>query len=133
METCYLGVGANLGNRRKNILLAIEKLNRIKNTKVLKASKLIETEAVGGPKGQPKYLNGALKIRTALTPSVLLKALKKIEKEIGRTPSVRWGPRLIDLDILLYGDKLIRTKYLEVPHPYMFKRDFVLEPLRQII
>ncbi|MFA4989488.1 MAG: 2-amino-4-hydroxy-6-hydroxymethyldihydropteridine diphosphokinase [Candidatus Omnitrophota bacterium] len=133
MEICYLGVGANMGNRRLQIKQAVKKVNLLQNTKVLKRSALIQTEPVGGPPGQPKFLNAALKIQTGLTPLKLLRALKTIEKELGRKKSVRNAPRTIDLDILLYGERVIREKKLLVPHPRMFVRDFVSGPLLKII
>jgi len=133
MVTCYLGVGSSLGNRRKNIKEAVRKINLLKNTRVLKQSRLILTNPVGGPGGQPKFLNGAFKIKTGLTPFGLLKALKDIEKQLGRLGSVRNGPRKIDLDILLYGDKIVDRKGLIIPHPRLFTRDFVIRPLIEVI
>lgn len=133
MTVCYLGIGSNLGNRRKNIKLALEKINALKDTIIIKSSRMIETSPVGGPSGQGKFLNAALKIKTKLPPLILLNRLKKIEKELGRTDTVRFGPRTIDLDILFYGDRLINKKSLIVPHPRMFERDFVMKPLSEII
>jgi 2-amino-4-hydroxy-6-hydroxymethyldihydropteridine diphosphokinase len=133
MVICYLGVGSNLGNRRKNIKLAVKLVGAIENTAVIKVSKLWESAPWAGPAGQPNYLNAALKISTNLTPLSLLKKLKEIENEIGRIPAVRFGPRLIDLDILLYGDRIIHSKDLTVPHPRMFKRDFVIKPLTEVL
>ncbi len=122
-----------MGNRKKNIGQAIRKINLLKDTKVLKQSSIVETDPVGGPRNQPKFLNASLKISTILSPLKLLKKLKIIEKEMGRVKSVRNGPRVIDLDILLYGDKVISKKNLIVPHPRMFARDFVVKPLTEII
>lgn len=133
MMVCFLGVGSNLGNKGRNIRQAIRKINLLKNTKVLKQSKFIETEPVGAPLNQPKFLNAALKINTGLSPLSLLKGLKAIEKELGRKHTVRNGPRTIDLDILLYADKVIKKKALVIPHPRMFNRDFVIKPLLEII
>ena len=133
MVICYLGVGSNLGNRRKNIKLAVKKIGTLKDTRIINASKLFESLPSGGPAGQPNYLNAALKVSTNFSPLNLLKKLKKIEKELGRVPTVRFGPRIIDLDILLYGDKLIRNKHLVVPHPRMFARDFVIKPLVEVL
>lgn len=133
MVTCYLGIGSNLGNRKRQIKSAIVKINSLKNTRVLKVSKITETDPVGGPCGQPKFLNGALKIRTGLPPLALLKKLKKIERELGRVKSVRLGPRAIDLDILFYADMIMNKRELVVPHPRMFERNFVLKPLSEII
>jgi 2-amino-4-hydroxy-6-hydroxymethyldihydropteridine diphosphokinase len=132
MFICYLGIGSNLGSRRKNIQEAIKRISALKNTKVIKVSKIIETEALGGPP-QGKFLNAAIKVQTSLNPPTLLKQLKRIEKDLGRRKTVRFGPRTIDLDILLYGNKIINRKELKVPHPRMFERGFVMEPLRQII
>jgi 2-amino-4-hydroxy-6-hydroxymethyldihydropteridine diphosphokinase len=133
MAICYLGIGSNLGNRRKNIKLAIKKIGALKGNQIIKESRLLETLPVGGPSGQPDYLNTALKIKTNIPPLTLLKKLKKIEIEMGRVPSVRFGPRIIDLDILLYGDKVINSRKLTIPHPRMFKRDFVLKPLKEVL
>jgi len=133
MNICYLGIGSNLGDRKRNIDLAIENIKKIKNTYFLKMAPIIETEPEGGPKGQGKYLNTVIKIKTSLNPSALLRELKNIEKKLGRIKTVRNGPRVIDLDILLYADKIINTKELKIPHPRLFLREFVLEPLSKII
>ncbi|MHB8154846.1 MAG: 2-amino-4-hydroxy-6-hydroxymethyldihydropteridine diphosphokinase [Candidatus Omnitrophota bacterium] len=133
MVICYLGVGSNLGNRRKNIKLAVKLIGTLKDTKIIKASKLFASSPCGGPAEQPDYSNAALKISTSFSPLRLLKKLKKIENELGRIPSVRFGPRIIDLDILLYGDRFIRNRALIVPHPRMFKRDFVIKPLIEVL
>lgn len=133
MEICYLGAGSNVGNRRRNIKQAVSRISLLENTELLKESSFIQTAAVGGPAGQPKFLNAALKIKTGLAPLKLLKKLKSIEKGLGRTKGRRNGPRTIDLDILLYGDRVIRAKKLTIPHPRMFVRDFVIKPLSEII
>ena len=133
MLVCYLGIGSNLGDRRKNIKLALQKIKQLKGTKIIKLSRIIETKAVGGPP-QGKFLNAALKIKTNLSPSILLRKLKTIEKELGRKKSsVRYGPRPIDLDILFYGDKIIDRKDLKIPHPKAFAREFVRKPLLEVI
>ncbi len=133
MVICYLGIGSNLGDRRKNIKLAVKKINSLKGTTAIKLSGIIETKAVGGPRNQPKFFNAALKIKTGLSPLILLKNLKIIESELGRAKTVRWGPRAIDLDILFYGDKIVNRRQLKIPHPQVFEREFVLKPLREII
>lgn len=133
MAICYLGVGTNLGKRRKNINLAIKKINVLEDSKVLKISRIIQTKPQGGPLGQPKFLNAVLKIRTKFSPVRLLKKIKTIEKEMGRVKAARFGPRTIDLDILLYGDRIIKQKGLEIPHPRMVKRYFVIKPLLEVI
>lgn len=132
MAVCYLGIGSNLGKRRDNILQALKQLKKTGEIKLEKRSRLYQTDPLGGPK-QNKFLNAAVKIRTSLKPLPLLKTLKKIEKDLGRKRGLRFGPRPIDLDILLYGSKIIRQDGLVIPHPRMFEREFVLKPLREII
>jgi len=130
MTKCYLGIGSNLGNRRENIRRAVEFLKEAR-IKVKKISTIIETEPVGGPP-QGKFLNAVLEINTNLKPRALLDTLKSIEEKLGRKRTVRFGPRTMDLDILLYDGKNIKTKDLIVPHPRMHQRDFVLRPLKEI-
>lgn len=132
MAICYLGIGSNLGKRRENIRKALDYLVKARKVKIEKVSRIHETDPVGGP-AQGNYLNAAIKIETSLSPRALLKFLKETEKDLGRKKSVRFGPRIIDLDILLYADKIIRSDDLVIPHPRMFEREFVLKPLREII
>ncbi len=130
MPTAYIGIGSNLGNREDNCTAAIKHL--IDNgIKVLKLSSRIETEP-WGVKDQPNFINMAIKIQTDLPPEDLLTLLKKIEIELGRTPGLRWGPRIIDLDILLYDDLVIKTPELKIPHPGTSDRYFILKPLAEI-
>ena len=134
MPICYLGVGSNLGDRKINIKLALQKINRIRETRIIKVSKIIETKPVGGPLGQGKFLNACLKIKTSLPPIILLDNLKKIEKELGRPARrIRYGPRTVDLDILFYQDKIVNRKDLKIPHPRVFERAFVVRPLLEIL
>lgn len=133
MVICYLGIGSNLGNRPRYIKTAVEKIANLKDTKIIKLSKLIETSPVGGPSGQNKFLNAALKIKTGLSPSRLLVGLKKIERQLGRKRAPRWGARTVDLDILLYGSVFINRKNLKIPHRKMFEREFVMRPLWEIL
>jgi 2-amino-4-hydroxy-6-hydroxymethyldihydropteridine diphosphokinase len=133
MAICYLGIGSNLGDRNRNIKEAIKKINLLKDTQVIKISKIIETKPVGGPIAQGDFLNAALKMQTRIPPLKLLKDLKKIEKDLGRAKSVKYGPRVIDLDILFYGERIINTKELTIPHPRLFARDFVIKPLSEVI
>ena len=133
MEICYLGIGSNLGRRRRNIASAIKKIKSLGHTRVVKVSRIFMTQPVGGPANQGRFLNAVLKIKTRLTPFILLKQLKKIERELGRRKSVLNGPRTIDLDILFYGKRLIKTAALTVPHPRLFFRDFVLRPLSEVL
>lgn len=133
MAVCYLGIGTNLGNRKENIKLAVKKVYALKDTRVLKESKVMESLPVGGPAGQRRYLNAALKIDTQLPALALLRQLKEIESQMGRKKTMRFGPRIIDLDILLYADKVIKSKKLTIPHLRMFERDFVVKPLKEIL
>lgn len=133
MAISYLGIGSNIGNRRRNIKAAIEKINSLRNTKVLKASSFIETDPIGGVLNQGKFLNAAIKIYTRFPPLILLKRLKNIEKCLGRKRGVRFGPRIIDLDILLYAGKIINKRNLSIPHARMFEREFVIKPLLQVL
>jgi len=130
---CYIGIGSNVGNRRRNIKLAIDKINRLKDTRVIKVSKIIESEPVGGPP-QGKFLNSALKILTYLAPIALLNNLQKIERQLGR-PKIHLyqGPRVIDLDILFYASQVINNKDLCIPHPRIWEREFVMRPLLEIL
>lgn len=130
MARVYLGIGSNLENRRENIEKAVALL-KVSKIKLRKISKIIETEPVGGSK-QGKFLNAVLEADTHLRPHRLLETLKNIERQLGRKKSVRFGPRTIDLDILLYGKAIINDKDLIIPHPRMFEREFVLKPLKQI-
>ena len=132
MVTCYLGVGSNLGNRERNIRKAISKLKKIRRIKVEKVSRVYQTLPVGRG-DQRKFLNAAIRLRTDLAPMRLLKKLKALEASLGRKKTFRFGPRVIDLDILLYSDRVINRKKLTVPHPRMFERIFVLKPLAQVL
>jgi 2-amino-4-hydroxy-6-hydroxymethyldihydropteridine diphosphokinase len=132
MQYCFVGLGSNLGDRRLNLRMALQKISRLPGTKIIKTSKIIESMPQGGPQ-QPKYLNSVVKLQTGLSPLNLLRKLKKIEIMFGRRKSVRWGPRIIDLDILLYADRVINRRDLTVPHPQLFKRKFVIGPLLEIL
>ncbi|MBI5675767.1 MAG: 2-amino-4-hydroxy-6-hydroxymethyldihydropteridine diphosphokinase [Nitrospirae bacterium] len=130
MPTAYIGIGSNLGNREKNCERAIKLL--IKNgITVNKRSSMIESEP-WGVENQPKFINMAVEIETGLEPEELLSLLKRIECEIGRRPTERWGPRKIDLDILLYDGLIIKRPKLEIPHSHIAEREFVLQPLSEI-
>lgn len=131
MNTVFIGIGSNLGERQANINLAIELLAKVEGVFIEKISSIIETEPVGGPP-QPKYLNGVLKINTGLSPQELLSVLQEIENKLGRKREIKNGPRTIDLDILLYGNKVLDEPNLKIPHPRMFEREFVLKPLLEI-
>ncbi|MBU2541105.1 MAG: 2-amino-4-hydroxy-6-hydroxymethyldihydropteridine diphosphokinase [Candidatus Omnitrophica bacterium] len=130
MTLVYLGLGSNIGNRRENIKRALSLLNK-DGLKIREVSKLIETEPVG-LRQQRKFLNAVACLSTELSPIKLLRKVKRIEKEMGRKSSVRFGPRIIDLDILIYGNLKLKSKELTIPHPRMHKRDFVLKPLSSL-
>jgi len=125
----YLGLGSNLGNRAGNLRMALRYL--IPLARVEQVSSLYETAAVG-VEGQPPFYNAVCRIATGLSPDGLLRLLKRIEFEIGRRPGPRWGPRPIDLDILLYGDRVVRREDLVIPHPLLAERPFVLVPLAEL-
>ena len=129
-QTIYLALGSNMGDRKRNIDLALRKLEGI-GVKIEKISSLIETDPAGGPP-QGKYLNAVLRATTELSPEKLLIKTKVIEQKLGRTPTVRNGPRPIDIDILLYDDIALSTPELTIPHPRMRERDFVMNPLSEI-
>lgn len=132
-NTAYIALGANLGNRRSNLLSALEALNASKDIEVLCISAMIETEPEGEA-NQGRYLNAAASLVTSLSPEQLLKVMLEIEISHGRDRSQekRWGPRLLDLDLLMYEDLVIDQKGLTLPHPRMHNRAFVLEPLAEI-
>jgi 2-amino-4-hydroxy-6-hydroxymethyldihydropteridine diphosphokinase len=130
MSTVYIGIGSNLGDRGENCIRAIELLEK-KGIPVKKKSSLYETEP-WGVKDQPLFINMAIEIETGLSPRELLKMLKETEQEIGRKTSSRWGPRIIDLDILLFNTDVVEEDNLSIPHPLMHERDFVLNPLSEI-
>ncbi len=130
MTTVYIGLGSNLGNREDNCRNAMNHLTE-SGIKILKRSSLLETEP-WGVLDQPKFINMAVQAETDLGPEQLLLLLKRIEQKMGRTPSARWGPRAIDMDILFYNDIIIKTPDLEIPHPRVQERVFVLKPLVEI-
>ena len=129
--TSFLGLGSNVGNRSENIRNAIRALGEEEAISVGKVSSLYETEPEMVVE-QPKFINCVAEIKTSLSPSELLTCLKELEKKLGRTGGKRWGPRVIDLDILLYDDVLVEEPGLRIPHREFEKRIFVLMPLAEI-
>ncbi len=127
----YIGLGSNLGERNDILNGAVESLNDRPLIEVTRVSSFIETDPVGGPP-QPPYLNGAAEMNTVLSPIKLLYTLHDIEQDFGRERLERWGPRTLDLDLLLYEQQIIDTNVLTVPHPRLHTRRFVLEPLNEI-
>lgn len=132
MTAALIAVGSNLGDRAELLRRAVAQLAATPGIVVVAQSRLYETEPVGGPAGQGDFLNGAVLLETSLDPDELLAALKGIETSLGRERREHWGPRTIDLDLLLYGREVINTARLTVPHPRMTERGFVLEPAAEI-
>ncbi len=131
MATVYLGLGSNLGDRQKQIQRALDLLQRDGTVRIVSSSALYETEPVGVA-DQPMFLNGVVKCDTQRTPQGLLALLQSVERSLGRERTVRWGPRRIDLDLLLYDDLQIQQPDLVVPHPELPNRAFVLIPLAEV-
>jgi len=130
MAIAYIGIGSNLGDREANCIRAVREIAS-RGITVKRQSSLYETEP-WGVKDQPGFINMVIEIETGLGPERLLELLKRVERDIGRQDTYRWGPRVIDLDILLYNDLVINTPELQIPHPLMDRRDFVLRPLSEI-
>jgi len=131
MSIVYIGLGSNLGDRQANIEAALARLDALAGTRLVAVSAVIETDPVGVT-DQPRFLNAAAQLETDLAPHDLLAELQTIEAELGRVRARRWGPRPIDLDILLYDSVVMRTEQLIIPHPHMADRRFVLGPLVEL-
>jgi 2-amino-4-hydroxy-6-hydroxymethyldihydropteridine diphosphokinase len=132
MVKCLIGLGANLGNAVGNLEAATRRMDALQASKVVAVSSWLETKPIGGPVGQGAFLNGAALLETSLTPHEIAHHLQHIENELGRRRAERWGPRQIDLDILLFGEAVVDTVDLRIPHPWMALRRFVLEPALEI-
>jgi 2-amino-4-hydroxy-6-hydroxymethyldihydropteridine diphosphokinase len=130
--TAYIALGSNLGDRRQNISDALLMLQRGEAVAVRQVSNILENPAVGGPPDSPAFLNAAAEVSTSLGSHALLHRMIEIERELGRTRRLRWEPRTIDLDLLLFDNQIISSQELVVPHPLMHERRFVLEPLAEI-
>jgi 2-amino-4-hydroxy-6-hydroxymethyldihydropteridine diphosphokinase len=131
MATVCIGLGANIGNREANLRMALRGLTRM--ARIEAVSSLYETDPIGSVQDQPAFYNAACRIQTGLEPESLLRFLKTLEHEIGRRPGgTVGGPRPIDLDILLYDDRVHETADLTIPHPRLAERAFVLVPLAEI-
>ncbi|WP_394141388.1 2-amino-4-hydroxy-6-hydroxymethyldihydropteridine diphosphokinase [Cytobacillus oceanisediminis] len=130
-NTAFIALGSNIGNRFENLKEAIEKIGRLPEVGVVNTSSIYETDPVGY-ENQEQFLNMAIQVSTALNPFELLDACLETELDLGRKRDIRWGPRTIDLDILLYNHENIETEKLIVPHPRMHERAFVLIPLLEI-
>lgn len=127
-ELVYLGLGGNLGRRARNLSRALLRLSLTPGVSLSALSQVYET-AAWGREDQPDYLNMVAAARVELEPVRLLSLLKALERELGRVPGARWGPRPVDIDILLFGDRCVHTAELTIPHPYLAQRQFVLVPL----
>ena len=127
----HLGLGTNLGDRRANLEEAIELLAARPGLRILRCSRIYETEP-WGVADQPPFLNSVAEVATTLQPEALLSSCKAVESQMGRQPGTRWGPRLIDVDILLMGKLVVRLPHLEIPHPRLHVRAFALIPLADL-
>jgi 2-amino-4-hydroxy-6-hydroxymethyldihydropteridine diphosphokinase len=127
----YLGLGSNVDDRARSLQLAVDGLAAADGVTVVAVSSVYETEPVGGPE-QPDYLNAVVAVETDRTPRELLEIAKRLETEAGRMPGERWGPRPLDIDVLLVGDEDVDEEDLVVPHPRLFERAFVMVPLSEL-
>ncbi len=130
LAVVYLGLGSNMGDRDAHLKQAIQELESC-GVRVHKMSSIIETDSVGGPP-QGKFLNAVAQCETAIAPLELLHIIQNIEKIMGRVKTVANGPRVIDIDILLYNKLTMQSSELTIPHPRMFERAFVMNPLKEI-
>lgn len=131
MAIAYIALGSNLHTPREQLKRALNALAQLPQTQLMAVSSFYRSKPLG-PQDQPDYLNAAVEISTALSPLALLDELQRIENEQGRVRLRRWGERTLDLDILLYGDEIIQTERLTVPHYDMHNREFVIVPLAEI-
>lgn len=127
----YLGLGTNLEDREANLGKAVELLSAESGLRLLRCSRIYETEP-WGVADQPVFLNSVAEVATTLAPERLLDVCKAVEDRMGRRPGIRWGPRLIDVDILLYGNLVVQLPHLEIPHPRLHLRAFALVPLAEL-
>ncbi|MHB0912563.1 MAG: 2-amino-4-hydroxy-6-hydroxymethyldihydropteridine diphosphokinase [Armatimonadota bacterium] len=127
----FLGLGSNLGDRAENIREAVDRLGALPGVRVVRVSSLYETAPVGLT-DQPDFINAAVEVETDLPPCRLLDAILEIERSMGRVRDVRWGPRVVDIDILIYDEVECATPELTLPHPRMMERAFVMAPLAEI-
>ena len=128
----YIGLGSNLNDPVVQVTYALEALGEIEGISILETSQFYTSPAMGGPADQSDYVNAVAALKTVLSPRNLLQKLQLLERLQGRTRGPRWGPRIIDLDILLYGDRIIDEKDFQVPHSCLHQRAFVLIPLFEI-
>ncbi|PNU21701.1 2-amino-4-hydroxy-6-hydroxymethyldihydropteridine diphosphokinase [Geothermobacter hydrogeniphilus] len=129
MSLVFIGLGANLGDRRANLCHARTALAAMPEVQLVGSSRLYETEPVGGPEGQPAFFNTVLQLQVELDPCRLLERCQDLERACGRKREIRWGPRTLDIDLLLVDAMISRSPELELPHPRLTGRGFVLAPL----
>jgi 2-amino-4-hydroxy-6-hydroxymethyldihydropteridine diphosphokinase len=132
LTTAFLGLGSNVGDRMANLSAALERLRSTPSVEVERASSVYETEPVGEVADQRDFYNAAVEVRSALEPHRLLDECKRIERELGRRPGPRHGPRPIDVDLLLVGERTLADERLVLPHPEVTRRRFVLVPLLEL-
>jgi 2-amino-4-hydroxy-6-hydroxymethyldihydropteridine diphosphokinase len=127
ITTAYVGLGSNIGDRRRHLENAIRSLDQTPGIKVSRVARLYETDPIG-PR-QRSFYNSAVEVQSQLSPSDLMKTLLHIENSLGRVRQQKWGPRSIDLDLLIYGARKVQERNLTIPHPHMAHRRFVMAPL----
>lgn len=130
-QTAYIGLGSNMGDRRQYLQAAITLLQQHPAIRLERASSIYETAPVGYTE-QPSFLNMVIAVQTSLSPEELLQVMLETERTLGRVRDIRWGPRTVDLDLLLQGTEKVNSPDLELPHPRMWERAFVLIPLREV-
>jgi len=129
--TSYLGLGSNIGNANQNIVQAIDLISAIDNVEVTNKASFYLSKA-WGKTDQDDFINTVIEIKCSLSPEELLKSLKKVEGDMGRIKKEKWGPRIIDIDILTFADCEVNLPHLKIPHPYMTQRSFVMAPLYEL-
>ncbi len=131
MTIAYIGLGSNMESPRQHITTAIQSLGEIQSTRIINVSSLYKSKPMG-PQNQGDYINAVVQIETEMEPTELLNCLQAIENDHGRVRAEHWGPRTIDLDILMFGNEIIQNDRLTVPHPEITNRSFVIVPLAEI-
>ncbi len=131
MKEVYIGLGSNVDDRAQNIRTALDYIQKSRGVKVLRTSSFFQTEPMGF-EDQDWFINAAAEVQTALLPLQLLDLLQSIEQKMERNTPFKWGPRIIDLDILFFGDRVVEEPDLTIPHPLVEQRRFVLEPLAEL-
>ena len=132
MTRCFIGLGANLGDSHQALIQAAQGLERLADNRRLERSAVYRSAPIG-PQDQPDYLNAVIAMDTILEPLALLNSLQSLEENAGRVRDLHWGPRTLDLDLLIYGDVTLDSPRLTLPHPRLFERNFVLRPLADIV